>query len=141
MEAPKLFIKNMVCHRCVLAVEEILNKAKVPFSKVLMGEVLLTKELYKDSRAYFTEFFDKHPKSVESKIKMALCHFNEGNEDYAMVDLNDAIYTFPKRGEAYYYKGRIRITEQDTAAACKLFRKADSLNYRQGNEALYIYCH
>ena len=40
----KLLIKNMVCQRCILTVESILNKLQVPCSKVSLGEVDLTSE-------------------------------------------------------------------------------------------------
>ena len=35
----KLYIKNMVCARCVMSVENILRDLKIPFSKVTLGEV------------------------------------------------------------------------------------------------------
>src|SRR5258705_2844788 len=41
----KLFIKNMVCQRCILSVESILGKLQVPYNKVSLGEVELTKEI------------------------------------------------------------------------------------------------
>ena len=44
--SPKiLLVKNMVCHRCVLAVEDILQKLDISFSKVLIGEIHLPAEL------------------------------------------------------------------------------------------------
>ncbi|RYE13043.1 MAG: AraC family transcriptional regulator [Sphingobacteriales bacterium] len=36
-----LHVRNMVCPRCIMAVENILQKLAVPFTKVKMGEVLL----------------------------------------------------------------------------------------------------
>ena len=41
----KLLIKNMVCQRCVMTVENILKKEQIPFSKVSLGEVELLREL------------------------------------------------------------------------------------------------
>jgi AraC family transcriptional regulator len=41
----KLLIKNMVCQRCILTVETILNNLKIPFSKVMLGEVDLVESL------------------------------------------------------------------------------------------------
>ena len=41
----RLYIKNMVCPRCIMAVEHILNTKEIPFSYVRLGEVELTKEL------------------------------------------------------------------------------------------------
>jgi AraC family transcriptional regulator len=34
-----LMIKNMICHRCIISVEDILNKSAIPFRKVLFGEI------------------------------------------------------------------------------------------------------
>lgn len=45
MTATIILVKNMVCHRCVLAVESILEKSGIPFQKVLFGEIHLTSEL------------------------------------------------------------------------------------------------
>ena len=44
-KSPKLLIKNMVCHRCILAVETILRAQHIPFSMVSMGEVDLERKL------------------------------------------------------------------------------------------------
>jgi len=41
----KLFIKNMVCQRCVLTVENIFKDLKIPFSKISLGEADLEKKL------------------------------------------------------------------------------------------------
>jgi AraC family transcriptional regulator len=37
----KLFIKNMVCQRCVMTVENVLRDLSIPFQKVSLGEVEL----------------------------------------------------------------------------------------------------
>lgn len=34
-----LFVKNMVCNRCIIAVEEILKSTSIPFSEVRLGEI------------------------------------------------------------------------------------------------------
>jgi YesN/AraC family two-component response regulator len=41
----KLLIKNMVCQRCILTVENILNDLKIPYHRVALGEVDLTEKL------------------------------------------------------------------------------------------------
>lgn len=45
MSDAALFIKNMVCHRCVLAVESTLDKLEIPFIQVSVGEVHLQDEI------------------------------------------------------------------------------------------------
>jgi AraC-like DNA-binding protein len=41
----KLFIKNMVCHRCILTVQQVLKKSNIGFDNVSLGEVDITKKL------------------------------------------------------------------------------------------------
>lgn len=38
----KLFIKNMVCERCIMTVKDILNNQKMPYINVALGEVELS---------------------------------------------------------------------------------------------------
>lgn len=40
-----LIVKNMVCHRCVLSVEEILKSSGIPFHEVLVGEIHLCNDI------------------------------------------------------------------------------------------------
>ena len=40
-----LLVKNMVCHRCTLAVEEVLVKSVIPFNKVITGEIHLSEKI------------------------------------------------------------------------------------------------
>ena len=41
MNKNRLFIKNMVCPRCILSVEQLLNELNMPYEQVLLGEVVL----------------------------------------------------------------------------------------------------
>lgn len=51
MPSHKLFIKNMVCNRCIMTVENILQEHRIPYNNVSLGEVdlqnILTKEKIK----------------------------------------------------------------------------------------------
>jgi AraC family transcriptional regulator len=40
-----LLVKNMVCHRCVLAVEDVLKKSEIPFQQVEIGEIHLSENI------------------------------------------------------------------------------------------------
>ena len=44
----KLLIQNMVCQRCIMTVEDILNRLNIDYTSVIMGEVTLTKKLTGD---------------------------------------------------------------------------------------------
>lgn len=45
MPADILFVKNMVCHRCILAVEDVLRSSTIPFQQVITGEIHLSENL------------------------------------------------------------------------------------------------
>lgn len=52
-----VLIKNMVCSRCVLAVEHILQSESIPFQQVLIGQACLTSELSENQRATLVSRF------------------------------------------------------------------------------------
>ena len=54
-----LLVKNMVCHRCVLSVEDILQRTNIPFQKVLFGEIHLADELDSKQKVVLTEELKK----------------------------------------------------------------------------------
>lgn len=59
MDATTLLVKNMVCQRCVMAVESILEAGKIAFQKVTFGEIHLSAELSGEQKAYLKESLDK----------------------------------------------------------------------------------
>ena len=95
---------------------------------------------YTQARTQYRSFLALHPKSVEASIKIALCHYNEHNEDYALAQLAASMKRFPDNGEAYYFLGEINIRNKDTSAACVNFHKADSLHVLAARPSIYSYC-
>ena len=59
MSSTKLLVKNMVCHRCVLAVEEILKSQGLSFHHVSTGEIDLCVEPSEDQRKQLGLSFEK----------------------------------------------------------------------------------
>ncbi len=51
-------VKNMVCHRCILAVEGILYNEAIPFQKVVFGEIHLCNELTPDEKERLIRRFE-----------------------------------------------------------------------------------
>jgi AraC family transcriptional regulator len=45
MERNILYIKNMVCDRCILAVKEVLTQNNIPVREITLGEVEIEKVL------------------------------------------------------------------------------------------------
>ena len=67
----------MVCHRCVLSVQQILNELNILFTEVIIGEVNLVKELTEKQKKAFIEklneigfeLIDSHQSEMIEKMK------------------------------------------------------------------------
>ena len=78
-----LFIKNMVCNRCIMTVENILDKNHLPFSSVSLGEVELERKLSDeeikavdiDLRKVGFELIDTRVNKIIEDIKQALLQY------------------------------------------------------------------
>jgi AraC-like DNA-binding protein len=76
----KLFIKNMVCPRCIMSVEQILKNNKISSKYVQLGEVELVKDLSEKQLNHFStelqkvgfELLDDAKTKLIEKIKMLL---------------------------------------------------------------------
>jgi len=86
----KLFIKNMVCQRCVLTVENIFKDLRIPFSKISLGEADLEKklsdadlkELDQELNKVGFELIEKRVNKIIEDIKKAVMEYlNLGMEN------------------------------------------------------------
>jgi AraC-like DNA-binding protein len=82
-KASHLFIKNMVCNRCIMTVENILNQNNISYSKVSLGEVELerklsseeTKAIDADLQKVGFELIDKRVNKIIEDIKQAALEY------------------------------------------------------------------
>lgn len=104
-----LLVKNMVCQRCVLSVEDILNKASIPFQKVLFGEIHLTHELSKEQKENLSdklknvgfELIDNHLSGLIEKIKLLVMQKARNEVDKKEMKLNLSVYLSEKLNYEY----------------------------------------
>jgi len=95
-----LLIKNMVCPRCLLSVEEILNRGEISFHKVRYGEIHLTSELSEEQKEYLTEnlknvgfeLIDSHMTGLIEKIKILLIKRARNEVEDREMKLNISAY-------------------------------------------------
>ena len=59
MEPTTILVKNMVCQRCLMAVESILETGQIPFQKVTFGEIHLAGALSEEQKAFLKESLSK----------------------------------------------------------------------------------
>jgi len=77
----KLFIKNMVCQRCIMTVESILKQLNIPCSKVSLGEVELDKvpedlpSLDRELRKLGFELIESRVKKIIETIKKSVADY------------------------------------------------------------------
>ncbi|SMC65205.1 AraC family transcriptional regulator [Moheibacter sediminis] len=92
----KLQIKNMVCPRCIMAVENVLNEMKVSAIEIRLGEVLLNQELKTDELSTFKskieklgfELLDDKNSALINKIKSIIIgQIHEKNENFVLSEL------------------------------------------------------
>jgi AraC-like DNA-binding protein len=87
MESKKLFIKNMVCDRCKMAVQSVLEKNSIPFTNIELGEVDLGENVTADKLLQFQsdisalgfELIEDKSARVISSIKNAILEFVRAN--------------------------------------------------------------
>ncbi|MCF4100885.1 AraC family transcriptional regulator [Gillisia sp. M10.2A] len=94
-----LFIKNMVCPRCVSTIREILTSLEIPFQKIDLGEVLLkqsvTEKQEKQLQAEFKKvgfeiISQKHDRIVNA-IKAIVIKGVYENKDFKDRNLSDIL--------------------------------------------------
>ena len=77
MSTDILFIKNMVCQRCILAVENVLKNSGIPFQQVITGEIHLLENITHEQNDLLSsnlvkiglELIDKRMNQMIEKIK------------------------------------------------------------------------
>lgn len=104
-----VLVKNMVCHRCVLSVEGILEKAGISFQKVLFGEIHLTHELSGEQKEILSEklknvgfeLIDNHTSGLIEKIKLLAMQKARNEVDKKEIKLNLSVYLSEKLNYEY----------------------------------------
>jgi AraC family transcriptional regulator len=77
MNSQILLVKNMVCNRCIMTVETILEKSSIPFNKVLLGEIHLKDDIGNQKKQLLKDELEKvgfslietHSSALIEKIK------------------------------------------------------------------------
>src|SRR5688572_23499635 len=85
----QLYIKNMVCDRCILVIKEQLEKAGISYNTVNLGEVALDQQptqvqldvLNKNLTAIGFELLDDKKDKLVEKIKSIIISLIHRNED------------------------------------------------------------
>lgn len=106
-----VLVRNMVCHRCVVSVEDILNKAAVPFLKVLFGEIHFTNKISREQKETLAtnlknegfELIESHMSELIEKIKLLVIKRARNDVDKNEIRQNLSTYLSEKLHFEYTY--------------------------------------
>jgi AraC-like DNA-binding protein len=105
----KILVKNMLCHRCIVSVEDILEKADIPFNKVLFGEIHLVNAISLERMENLSgmltnvgfELIDSHMSGLIERIKMLVIKKARNEDDVKENKLNLSAYLSEKLNYEY----------------------------------------
>ena len=95
----KLFIKNMVCNRCIMAVENELKKLELHANKIELGEVELERDITPEEKAQLDtaltnlgfELIDDKKSRIIEKIKNVIIDMVHHQHDQGKTNLSDVL--------------------------------------------------
>jgi AraC-like DNA-binding protein len=107
-----IHIKNMVCPRCITAVEQILISLKIPYSEVRLGEVTIESSdfdysvLNKELKAIGFEIVQNKNDQIIEQIKTSIIDLiNNNNAESLKVNISE--YLSKRVGYEYSYISNI----------------------------------
>jgi AraC family transcriptional regulator len=106
-----LLVKNMVCHRCILAVEDILKSEAIPFQKVSFGEIHLAEEISQEQKERLSkkltgigfELIDNYAGGLIEKIKYLVMKRARNETDEKESSIKLSLYLSQKVNHEYTY--------------------------------------
>ena len=95
----KLYIKNMVCNRCIMVVEDVMKKLGIEYKDIQLGEIILDREITKDDRLKVKEALvplgfelieDKNSRIIE-QIKAIIINIIQNKNSELSENLSDLL--------------------------------------------------
>ena len=111
MPAKTLFVKNMVCLRCLLAVENILDEVSIDFQEVIAGEIHLAADISEEQNnllhtrlsAIGLELIDNKMSNIIEKVKQLVIKKARLEVSEAENRLNLSVYLSQNLYHEYTY--------------------------------------
>jgi AraC family transcriptional regulator len=112
-----LFIKNMVCDRCIMVVRELLDRLKLSYKSVQLGEVELVdipsedqlQQLSQSLTELGFELLDDRKAEMVTKIKTNIIQFIQNN-DQGEMNIKTSVWLSEKLGKDYHYLSNLFST-------------------------------
>ena len=105
-----------------------------------MGQLYFHKEKFKDAAYYFDKATELSPNLASAQYLKGRSYHQAGDTDKAMEAYNSAININSEYGEAYLYRGALKIYLHRNSSGCNDLHTAQSLNVEEAQEAIEKYC-
>lgn len=105
----KLYVRNMVCNRCIMVVENTLKQLNIDYEKVLLGEVILNKKISEAEKNKIRESLeplgfelieDKSSRIIEN-IKAIIIDLIQNKNSELQTNLSDLLSSELKHDYSY----------------------------------------
>lgn len=115
MTSSLLYIKNMCCNRCIMAVRKLLKDAGYNPVSVLIGEAVIAKNLSQKDVDRIREKLQDHDFDIAEnnddkivvKIHALLCKYLDEVDDKNIIPQKLSAYLKEKMHRSYYYISRV----------------------------------
>ena len=106
-----MFVKNMVCRRCILAVEDVLRNSAIPFHQVIIGEIHLLEDISQEEKSLLgaqlskigLELIDNRMSGMIEKIKQLVIKKARNEVDEMENNLKLSAYLSKRLHHEYTY--------------------------------------
>ncbi|MDF9797144.1 tetratricopeptide (TPR) repeat protein [Catalinimonas alkaloidigena] len=105
-----------------------------------IGKYHFRNENYQDAAFYFDKASQIHKSDAKAHYLAGRAFHKSGKTKEAMDAYNSTISLDDQYGEAFLYRGALKVYEGKKSAGCEDFRLASALNVAEAQEAIDQYC-
>lgn len=146
----EIFIKNMVCPRCITAVEKVLTEQNIPFQSVQLGKAIIEENLDKHKKDSLAknlqnegfELLDDKKTKISEQIKNTIVefvHYQNKNMKQNLSDYLSSKFNMDYSSLSKLFSSQEKITIEKYLIKQKIERAKELLSYDEKtlNEIAY----
>lgn len=105
-----------------------------------MGDVFYKQKKFDNALYYYKKATELEPTNANALFKEGRAQHKLGEVDKAMSRYDAALRENKNLGEAYLYRGALKVSSKKIKSACTDFRQAQELEVEGAEEAIQKYC-
>jgi tetratricopeptide (TPR) repeat protein len=105
-----------------------------------IGKYHFRNDNFQDAAFYFDKAAQIHKNDSKAHYLAGRAFHKSGKTEEAMEAYNAAISINDQYGEAFLYRGALKVYQGKKSSGCEDFRSANALNVEEAQEAMDQYC-